>query len=115
MALLTVLAPVAMAGLLLTKLVIMEANWALKPLSKITATKKYVTAALNLELIGKSMLWFNAAMALNSILAVPALVGMGLTAIVLKGANMLFKNLGNKKNSMDIRSGVYNMLLQSWI
>lgn len=113
MALLTVLAPVAMAGLLLTKLVIMEANWALKPLSKITATKKYVTAALNLELIGKSMLWFNAAMALNSILAVPALVGMGLTAIVLKGANMLFKNLGNKKNSMDIRSGVYNMLLIS--
>jgi len=113
MALVAVVAPVAMVGMLLSALVIREARWALKPLSKMTATKKYVTAALNLELIGKSMLWFNAAMALNSILAVPALVGMGLTAIVLKGANMLFKNIGNKKNSIDIRSGVYNILLIS--
>ena len=98
------LAVPARIGIGMTKWILNNVHIMLLPLSKVKTTKSMVTAAKNLAIIGNSILKFNAAMALTSLLAIPALVGVGTTWIIMKTTSFLFKTIGNKKNTVDIRT-----------
>ena len=111
MALNVILAPPAMIGVALSGIIIREALFMIRPLGRVAATKKSVTAALNLSMIAVSMLKFTAAMALVSILAVPAMVGVGMSFLIIKGSTLLFSMIGRRNVSIRLRSAAINMEL----
>ena len=113
MSLVTILGVPAMTGTALAALVVREALIIIRPLGKVTATRKTVLAAANLATIATSILKFTAAMALTSILAIPAAIGVGMSFLLIKGSTLLFKNLGNAKNSLKIRNAALNVELMS--
>ena len=111
------LAPFAILGAKLTGKVIKSVLNAIRPLDDplddVKSLKKTATAAKNLELIATSMLKFNAAMALNLILAVPAMAGAAATFVVLGGSLFLFNLLGKRAVSRDLRQAAINLNLMS--
>ena len=113
MALTTILAPVAMAGVLLSSVLLRTVNLMLRPLGKIRTTKTIIQSALNMAIIGKSLLVFEASMALTSILAPVALIGMGMTALLINGTQLMFKMMGTKVGTMQIRQGAINIALMT--
>ena len=113
MSLVSILGIPAIIGTALAALVVREALIMIRPLGKITTTKKTVLAVANLAAIATSILKFTAAMALTSILAIPAAIGVGMSFLLIKGSTLLFKNLGNQKNSLKIRKAALNVELMS--
>ena len=111
MALNTILAAPAMIGTALAGVIIREALFVIRPLGKIKATKNTLTAAANLATIGVSILKFTAAMALTSILAIPAAIGVGMSFLLIKGSTLLFKNIGNQRNSLKIKNAAISIEL----
>lgn len=111
MALNTILAAPAMIGTALAGVIIREALFVMWPLGKIKTTKNTLTAAANLATIGVSILKFTAAMALTSILAIPAAIGVGMSFLLIKGSTLLFKNIGNQKNSLKIKNAAISIEL----
>ena len=111
MALTTILAPVAIVGTVLTGLLLKSVKFMLRPMSRIKMTKSVIQTAINLEIIGKSLLMFEASMALTTILAPVALIGLGLTALLIKGSQLLFRNMGSKIGTIQVRQGALNMSL----
>lgn len=67
--------------------------------------KKYTTAAIVLDRIGTSILNFNAKMALSTILAPVAAVGLGLFALLMVETSVVFSFLANKKTKLNFRKG----------
>lgn len=111
MALVTVLAIPAAIGVAAAAGLIAESVWLFKKLGRVTVSKSIVSAALNLKLIGESVLWFSASMALMTILAVPALVGAAATFLIIKASTALFKVIGNQRSSLRIRMAALNIEL----
>ena len=110
MALSAVLAPVALLGAALFRLEIPLIKSGINALlGKGTYNKrkelKYIAAGLILDRIGTSILMFNAKMALSTILAPVAAVGLGLFALLMVETSMVFSYLASKKTKMKFRSG----------
>ena len=122
MALSAVLAPVALLGAALFRLEIPLIKSGINALlGKGTYNKrkelKYIAAGIILDRIGTSILMFNAKMALSTILAPVAAVGLGLFALLMVETSMVFSYLASKKTKMKFRSGArtLNMITGSII
>lgn len=122
MALSAVFAPVALLGAALFRLEIPLIKSGINALlGKGTYNKrkelKYIAAGLILDRIGTSILMFNAKMALSTILAPVAAVGLGLFALLMVETSMVFSYLASKKTKMKFRSGArtLNMITGSII
>ena len=122
MALSAVLAPVALLGAALFRLEVPLIKSGINALlGKGTYNKrkelKYIAAGLILDRIGTSILMFNAKMALSTILAPVAAVGLGLFALLMVETSMVFSYLASKKTKMKFRSGArtLNMITGSII
>lgn len=107
MAVSAVVAVPAMVGVALNALVIRETLLFFKPLSDKQNTKKLAEGARNMRIIGESVLWFDAAMAVGAILAIPAMVGVALNALLLKGSTELFKTLGDRDATQKVRNAAW--------
>ena len=122
MALSAVLAPMALLGAALFRLEVPLIKSGINALlGKGTYNKrkelKYIAAGLILDRIGTSILMFNAKMALSTILAPVAAVGLGLFALLMVETSMVFSYLASKKTKMKFRSGArtLNMITGSII
>lgn len=110
MALAAVLAPVALAG---AKMFSWEMPLLRKSINKLMGRDKnykaeemkYIAAGRVLDKIGTSILLFNAKLTLSAVLAIPAMVGMGLFALLLLETRGVFAYLGNKKVRKAFRRG----------
>ena len=110
LALSAVLAPAALLGAALFRLEIPLIKSGINALlGKGTYNKrkelKYIAAGLILDRISTSILMFNAKMALSTILAPDAAVGLGLFALLMVETSMVFSYLASKKTKMKFRSG----------
>ncbi|MBR4624049.1 MAG: MFS transporter, partial [Alphaproteobacteria bacterium] len=110
LALSAVLAPAALLGAALFRLEIPLIKSGVNALlGKGTYNKrkelKYIAAGIILDRIGTSILMFNAKMALSTILAPVAAVGLGLFALLMVETSMVFSYLANKKTKLKFRSG----------
>jgi len=113
MALTSILAVPAMLGTALSGVIIREALFMFKPLGRAKNTAKLARAAVNLEIIATSMLKFSAAMALNLILAVPAMAGVATTALLIKGTTLIFGSLSRRTINRRIRLAALNIEIMS--
>lgn len=110
MALSSVLAPAALLGAALFRLEIPLIKSGVNSLlGKGTYNKrkelKYIAAGIILDKIGTSILMFNAKMALSTVLAPVAAIGLGLFALLMVETSMVFSFLANKKTKLKFRSG----------
>lgn len=110
LALSAVLAPAALLGAALFRLEIPLIKSGVNALlGKGTYNKrkelKYIAAGIILDRIGTSILMFNAKMALSTILAPVAAVGLGLFALLMVETSVVFSFLANKKTKLKFRRG----------
>lgn len=113
MALSVVLAPVAMVGAGLFALLLLETRAVFGIMAKKETTRDMRRASNNLEKMGGAALMFEATMALSTILAPVAMVGVALSTLVIGGSATLFNAIGNRRTSRDIRQGVLTLELMS--
>lgn len=106
MALGVVLAPVAMAGSGLFALLLLETRAVFGIMAKKETARDMRRASNNLEKMSGAALKFEATMALSTILAPVAMIGVALSTLVIGGSATLFNAIGNRRTSRDIRHGV---------
>lgn len=109
MALSVILAPVAMVGAGLFALLLLETRAVFGIMAKKETTRDMRRASNNLDKMSGAALMFEASMALSTILAPVAMVGVALSTLVIGGSATLFNAIGDAKVSRNIRRGAITL------